>query len=298
MTLRLGILGLSPGNGHPYSWSAICNGYNVQEMADCGFPAIPEYLSRQSWPGDKLEGVRVTHIWTQDFSLSQKIARASLIEHVVNDPCDMIDSVDGILLARDDAQNHAQFARAFLQAGMPVYIDKPVALSEVEFEKLHSLQKRPGQIFSCSALRYAPELRLDQNASSKIGQIRLVQGVTPKYWETYSIHLIDPLLAILGHEIAPEFLFSDSVGADGRFLALRWPIGGPDVHLMATGGLPSPLHIRVVGDGGEVTLAFTDSFSAFKNALAAFVESILSDGVIQTESLNRRAVQIIEMGMP
>ena len=26
MTLKLGIIGLSEGNGHPYSWSAIFNG--------------------------------------------------------------------------------------------------------------------------------------------------------------------------------------------------------------------------------------------------------------------------------
>ena len=42
--LRLGIMGMSEGNGHPYSWSAIFNGYNSLEMEDCGFPVIPEYL--------------------------------------------------------------------------------------------------------------------------------------------------------------------------------------------------------------------------------------------------------------
>ena len=25
---RLGLIGMSTGNGHPYSWSAICNGYD------------------------------------------------------------------------------------------------------------------------------------------------------------------------------------------------------------------------------------------------------------------------------
>jgi hypothetical protein len=28
MTVRLGIIGASPGNGHPYSWSAFFNGYD------------------------------------------------------------------------------------------------------------------------------------------------------------------------------------------------------------------------------------------------------------------------------
>ena len=40
--LRLGVLGLSEGNGHPYSWSAIFNGYDPQAMASCPFPDIPD----------------------------------------------------------------------------------------------------------------------------------------------------------------------------------------------------------------------------------------------------------------
>ena len=32
MTLKLGVIGLSEGNGHPYSWSAIFNGYDSVEM--------------------------------------------------------------------------------------------------------------------------------------------------------------------------------------------------------------------------------------------------------------------------
>ena len=31
--IRLGIIGMTEGNGHPYSWSAIFNGYNPEEAA-------------------------------------------------------------------------------------------------------------------------------------------------------------------------------------------------------------------------------------------------------------------------
>ena len=33
--LRLGVVGLSEGNGHPYSWSAIFNGCDMAYMKDC-----------------------------------------------------------------------------------------------------------------------------------------------------------------------------------------------------------------------------------------------------------------------
>ncbi len=43
--IRLAMLGMIEGNGHPYSWSAIVNGYNPKEMAQCPFPVIPQYLA-------------------------------------------------------------------------------------------------------------------------------------------------------------------------------------------------------------------------------------------------------------
>ena len=77
--LKLGIIGLSEGNGHPYSWSAIVNGdYDSKLMADCGYPVIPAYLGANR---DTLgiEGAKVTHIWTQDKALSQHVSKASKI---------------------------------------------------------------------------------------------------------------------------------------------------------------------------------------------------------------------------
>ena len=54
--IRLAMLGMIPGNGHPYSWSAIFNGYEPSAMASCPFPVIPEYLSRRTFPDDAIAG--------------------------------------------------------------------------------------------------------------------------------------------------------------------------------------------------------------------------------------------------
>ncbi|WP_375175151.1 Gfo/Idh/MocA family oxidoreductase [Pseudooceanicola sp.] len=296
MTLKLGIIGLSPGNGHPYSWSAICNGYDHTAMLECGFPAIPAYLKEQTWPDARLPGAQVTHVWTQVETESHKIALAAKVGTVVKAPEDMIGHIDALLLARDDAQNHLHFAEPFLRAGLPVYIDKPVALTEAAFAALYDLQCRDGQIFSCSALRFSPDLRLDPATAENVGPIRLVQATTPKYWDTYAIHLIDPLLEMLGYEEKPVKLFGGPVGTDGRLLGLRWRDRGLDVHLTASGSIPSPIQFRVIGERGEVTLTFRDSFTAFKTALQEFVVGVEEGGSRLPVEFNRRAVQIIEMG--
>ena len=83
-TLKLGIIGLSEGNGHPYSWSAIVNGdFDMRYMKDCGYPTIPAYLSANR---DTLgiDFAEVTHIWTQDRSISEHVSKASGVNTVVD----------------------------------------------------------------------------------------------------------------------------------------------------------------------------------------------------------------------
>ena len=80
--IKLGIVGISEGNGHPYSWGAIINGYDREAMASCPFPVIPQYLGERPDSDFGIGDARVTHIWTQDTDASGHIARASKIETV------------------------------------------------------------------------------------------------------------------------------------------------------------------------------------------------------------------------
>jgi hypothetical protein len=297
MTVRLGVIGVSPGNGHPYSWSAICNGYSPEAMRDCGFPVIPEYLARQDWPAARLPGVSVTHVWTEDPQQSRHIARAALIDHVVDRREDMIGVIDGLLLARDDAQNHLTFAEPFLRAGLPVYVDKPVALSLADFHALHTLEQYEGQIFSCSALRFSDDLRLSGMERSSIGDIRFISGTVPKQWDTYAVHLIDPLLThlITGQGAAPRLLNSVPYPKGRRSVLLDFP-KGPLVNLVALGQSKGPISFRLYGDVSWCEKEFKEAFSAFRAALTAFVRAISAPPQPGGTLFNRRVVEIIEMG--
>ena len=104
--LKLGMLGSSENNGHPYSWSAIINGYNKQAMSKCPFQAIPDYLAKHKFPEEQLQNATVTHVWTQDYENSKLISKASKIDNIVSQRSDMIGHVDAILLARDDYNMH------------------------------------------------------------------------------------------------------------------------------------------------------------------------------------------------
>ncbi|MBY8965033.1 Gfo/Idh/MocA family oxidoreductase [Algiphilus sp. NNCM1] len=258
---------------------------------------IPEYLAEQDWPAARLPDVEVTHVWTQDRALSDHIARAARIRRVVDHPEHMLGEIDALLLARDDVENHCSIAAPFLRAGLPVYIDKPVALDLAAFDELLALQTYPGQIFSCSALRFAPEMRLSADEAARIGRPRLISGTTPKFWDTYAIHLIDPLLVLLGHERRPQRLFSAPFGHDGRILGLKFDDTGPEVILCALGSNCSgPLELRVHGERGWSALTFNDSFTAFRAALAEFLANVRSKFRKEGQDFNRRAVEILAMG--
>lgn len=81
--LKLGIIGLSEGNGHPYSFSAIFNGYNEEKMKECPYPVIYEYLSKQDKTDMCISDAKATHIWTQDKKQSMHIAEATFIRLIL-----------------------------------------------------------------------------------------------------------------------------------------------------------------------------------------------------------------------
>jgi len=297
MTIRLGVIGLSEGNGHPYSWAAICNGYSQAHMAACEFPVIPQYLAEQRWPDARIPGVEVTHIWTQDQELSQRVAKASLISQVVSDPAEMLGKIDALLLARDDAENHLAFAMPFLEAGIPVYIDKPIALSLKGLEALYRLQQYDGQIFTCSALRYAKELMLSETDRRRIGRIRHLQATTPKSWEKYAVHIIEPALQIIGEPARIASAQATTFAENGRAVTIRFESGITADFAAFGKDVAAPLSIRVYGELGWHDLVFADAFSAFKTALSEFVEGIRTGTCRSPIEFNRQVVSIIESGL-
>ena len=153
--LRIGIVGLSEGNGHPYSWSAIFNGFD--KTKECPFEVIPEYLGKQSFPKDFLSDLgKVTHIYTQDRKISEKVAEFARIDNIVDRPEEMINNIDIVLLARDDAENHYEMAKVFIDNGIPIFIDKPLAYNIKEAEKIYSINEN-SLIYTCSSIRFAKE---------------------------------------------------------------------------------------------------------------------------------------------
>jgi predicted dehydrogenase len=297
--VKLGIIGLSAGNGHPFSWSAIINGYERLEMEKCGFPSIPEYLASQKWPEDKLQGSKVSAVWTQNIGLSKQIAAASKIEEVCEDRQDMLGKVDAVLLARDDAENHLAHSREFLEAGLPVFIDKPLALNLEDLASIYKLEQYPGQIFSCSALRFSEDMRLSEADRESLGKIVSIDAKVPKDWSKYAIHAIEPILQILDKEdqIMSSTARVEKVGdSESTEVLTHWESGIVST-IQATGLSSTPIEIQILGSSGRKKMVFTDTFNSFKNSLETFIEGAEKKSISSPRYFNERAIDVLERGI-
>ena len=269
--LKLGIIGMSEGNGHPYSWSAIINGsYDPVLMQDCGFPVIPAYLAGNS---DTLgiDGAKVTRVWCKEgVELAQKVARASHIEAAVEKMEDMIGQVDAVLIARDDPENHVVMAKPFIEAGVPVFIDKPLAFSREDLNYFTSQVQAGKFIMSSSALRYSAGVQANREKIKNLGQIRLCVATGPKYLRTYAIHYLEGMFSLLGD---PQALRVQHIGTDGRNTIRVELANGAEAFVHVIKDITAG-ELNVYGTAGHVSVDHGGSYTCFRAQLVEFVRSL------------------------
>ncbi|MCF3650471.1 Gfo/Idh/MocA family oxidoreductase [Synoicihabitans lomoniglobus] len=270
--IRLAILGCSPGNGHPYSWSAIFNGYDRDLMtAECPYPGIPAYLNQEPSATLTIPGARVTHICCTgagDFS-AEHVARCAHIPHVVEKPTDVIGHVDAVIIATDIGGDHVERARPFVEAGLPVFVDKPLADNLPDLQTFHNWVEAGHAIMSSSCMRYAREFLPYRQSTQTLGALRFVSITTAKRWETYGIHALEGIYPIVG----PGFETVRNTGTPERNIVHLTHRDRIDIVAVATADLYGAFGcLQLGGTTGHAEAAFGDTLHAFKAQLAAFID--------------------------
>ena len=266
--IRLAMIGLVEGNGHPYSWSAIFNGYDAAAMASCPYPVIPVYLGREPRESFGIPGARVTHIWTDRPEDAPRVAAASLIPNVLDRPEDAIGRVDAVLVATDIGGEHVARARPFIEAGVPAFVDKPLCDSEDDLRTFVRWAGEGKAFLSSSCMRYAKEFLPFRESTRNLGRLRLATITTPKSWERYGIHALEGVYPILG----PGFLAARHTGDAKRNIVHFRHASGADVVAAAIDDLVGAFGVLgLFGTAGHAEAAFADTFYAFKKQLEAYV---------------------------
>ncbi len=262
------MIGISEGNGHPFSFSAIINGYDRAAFEAAGWPVILSYLERQPDSAFGFNNTRVTHAWTQDPGVTAKLCAACRIDHAVGRPEAMLDAVDAVIVGRDDWEQHAALAMPFLERGIPVFVDKPLTLDADELACFRPYLEN-GTLMSTSGLRYAAELDELRNKLLDLGTPRLVSATVLNGIEKYGIHMLDAV-AGLGFP-KPASLTRMNTRFEAFSLVLA---DGTTMTLNCLGNVGKTFHISVFSDKGHAHVDLHDNFSAFARTLGHFVKMI------------------------
>ena len=272
--LRLAMLGMIEGNGHPYSWSAIFNGYRPEEMVKCPYPVIADYLGHEDRATMGIPGARVTHIWTDRPQDAEAVARASCIEQVVSRPEDVLGQVDAVIIATDDGSDHVRRCRPFIEAGLPIFVDKPLADNQADLKQFSEWVDAGARVLSSSSMRYCKEFKpYHQMGCHEIGQLRYVGIATPKAWERYGIHALESIYPIVG----PGFLTVRNIGDYDRNIVHLTHRCGADIVITAIKDLYGAFcPLQLYGTAGRIETSSKDTYYSFRAQLLAFVDYVRS----------------------
>ena len=150
---------------------------------------------------------------------------------IVDRPEALLDKVDAVMIESQCGAVHLERARPFLEAGMPVFIDKPFANTVEQAWALVDLADENGaRLFSSSSLRYALEVQSLKRDKSELGDIMVVDATSPGSLHPsnpgllhYGIHGVEIVYALLGSGC--KYVTCNSTDA-GDYVLGTWHDGG------------------------------------------------------------------------
>lgn len=281
---------MSPGNAHPYSWAAIINGsFDAEEITRIGYPAVAAYLQANR---DTLgiPNARVTHVWSQERAISESIAFAASIPYITDNLEDMASQVDAVILARDDPENHQAMAAPFIAAGLPVFIDKPLAYSAEDLQWFSDQHTEGKFIMSCSSMRYANECRIARQELKTLGQLELITAVGKKDWKKYGVHLLEAVFGILDDPEPASVRHVGELGKEIVHLRLR---DGLQITFYLFNDITGTFQLSLFGQQGWKLVDIRNSYSMFRDNIIEFVRSVEEGKPRLAFSKTRNIISII-----
>lgn len=186
------------------------------------FADLVEQLDDDDVPSPTVAAIWDARTVRDDSYVQQTCERVGAIEY--DDPEEMIDDVDAVLILTVDWERHLSLARPFLEAGVPTLVDKPIAGKLAE---ITALETAAGQtpLFGGSAVPYHPSV--SPLIGSTPGRTLHVAGYNDQFY--YRAHVVDTVRTLIGADwttVCPvEDTCSSTVAVsfvDGTWATLRF----------------------------------------------------------------------------
>lgn len=266
------MIGMNMGNGHPYSYSAMFNGFCENALLKyCEFELIREYLPKYHSPVNQIENASVDFIWTQDKILSEKISKVVNIPNICSSLDDLISKSDAIILARDDPWNREEYLRKLIKSGKPFFVDKLISSYSHELESVLEHMAGQGLVMATSAARYLPQIEMIKSGFSQERLIS-VHGMSRVNWERYGSHLLDPISSIIGCDFSSVRSLSPDIGHDIVQIKMK---SGQNLILECIENISLPIETNFFFEKEKPKkLLFDDFYFSFNAMMQDFIKMV------------------------
>lgn len=160
---------------------------------------------------DRYPDMRVVGIYGEDAAESRRVAEKCGVELIVGRAGDMLGRVDAMMVTSRNGALHADYARPFIEAGLPTFIDKPIANGGAEAYDMLKLARDKGvPVMGGSSVKFTDTvLALKAAAATAAKEDKLVGGhvwapvqmVNPYgNFYFYASHLMEVAMMIFGFE--------------------------------------------------------------------------------------------------
>ena len=308
MTIRIAIIGTD--NGHAHLFSGWINGW----ADDVPIPARPagyldsfylrwaarrtDLILESAWGPQRtpVPGARVTKIWGAVPGQAEFIARACDVEHVTGTIAEAVEDVDAVMVLSDLASDHLEHARLSLEAGLPTYIDKPLAPSADGAREIANLASAHGaRWFSASSLTFSYQIKVARSMIDGLGGLRSMQSKVQNRWADYGIHSFELTAAFLGRDV--KSMRGHTVGTSD-IVTLEYRDGRIAV-LQNVGGQSRPSYCATLFCGlGTHFVDVTDTERTSLELIEAFLDMVRHDTpppVSAAEAI--RSIEVVSAGM-
>jgi|SRR4051794_7636768 len=155
---------------------------------------------------------------------------------IVGRPEDLLGKIDAVLIEANESTVHLERAMPFIAAGLPVWIDKPLAPTVEDARALvEAARTHNAPLLSASALRFDLPIQEIKQHRDELGSVLGVDAFTPAAqhplnpgWLNYGVHGVEMAYALMGtgcrsvrcvHHDDVDFAVGE--WADGRLASVR-----------------------------------------------------------------------------
>lgn len=143
--------------------------------------------------------VRVTALVAGEREHTAELAELGGIETIVDSAIELRDRIDALIVTSRDGALHRDLAVPFLEVGIPVWVDKPLAANVADADDILFAAERGGAaLTSSSALRWVPDTRELAESLGEVGELQTLTLTGPADPDSeysgiffYGIHLAD-----------------------------------------------------------------------------------------------------------